>query len=146
MEILFKTTRPSREAYHTLFETTGWNHEYQLGAEALGRVLDNSQFVVSAYADEQLVGFGRVLTDGVLHGMIYDLIVHPIYQRQGIGTEILRRLVQWCQAAHLGDIQLFCARGKRAFYERHGFVARPDEAPGMQYQCGPRGSGGQADR
>jgi GNAT superfamily N-acetyltransferase len=146
MEILFKTTRPSREAYHALFETTGWNREYQLGPEALGRVLDNSQFVVCAYADEQLVGFGRVLTDGVLHGMIYDLIVHPAYQRQGIGAKILQQLVQWCQAAHLGDIQLFCAHGKRAFYERHGFVARPDEAPGMQYQRGPKGNGGQAER
>lgn len=134
MRIEFRTARPSREAYHALFETTGWNRESHRSPEALGRALDGSQFMVGAYDGEQLIGFGRVLTDGVLHGMIYDLIVHPAYQRQGIGTQLLQQLVQWCQAARLGDIQLFCARGKRAFYERNGFVARADDAPGMQYQ------------
>ncbi len=140
MEIEFKAACPSREAYHALFETTGWNRERQFTAEALGRALDNSQFMVGAYEGEQLIGFGRVLTDGVLHGMIYDLIVHPAYQRQGIGTQLLRKLVEWCQAAELGDIQLFCARGKRAFYEHNGFAARPDDAPGMQYREGSRGN------
>lgn len=134
MGIEFKAARPSRDAYHALFETTGWNREHGFTPEVLGRALDGSQFVVSVYDDTQLIGFGRVVTDGVMHGMIYDLIVHPAYQRQGIGMQILQQLVQWCQAARLGDIQLFCARGKRAFYERNGFVARPDDAPGMQYQ------------
>jgi hypothetical protein len=36
--------------------------------------------------------------------------------------------------ANIRDIQLFCARGQRAFYEKRGFVARPDDAPGMQYK------------
>jgi GNAT superfamily N-acetyltransferase len=115
MDIEFKTAHPSREAYHALFETTGWNRERHFAAEALGRALDHSQFMVSAYDGERLIGFGRVLTDGVLHGMIYDLILHPAYQGRGIGTQLLRQLVEWCQAAELGDIQLFCARGKRAF-------------------------------
>jgi predicted N-acetyltransferase YhbS len=60
--------------------------------------------------------------------------VAPDHQRQSIGGEILDRLVQHCQTAHVRDIQLFCAIGKRAFYERHGFVARADDAPGMQYR------------
>ncbi len=66
--------------------------------------------------------------------MIYDLIVAPDYQRQGIGGEILDRLVKRCQEVHIREIQLFCARGKHEFYEQHGFEARPDDAPGMQYR------------
>ena len=134
MPIEFRLSRPSPEVYLALFETTGWNHEYQATAEELGRALDNSQSVVAAYDGERLVGFGRVLTDGSLHAMIYELIVHPDWQRQGIGGRILGELIQWCQAARIRDIQLFCARGKRAFYESRGFVARPEEAPGMQYR------------
>lgn len=80
-----------------------------------------------------MVGFGRIVTDGVLHAMIYDMIVDPAFQGQGVGTKILCMLVRWCNEAHIRDIQLFCARGKRAFYEKNGFVSRSDDAPGMQY-------------
>jgi len=134
MNILFQTKPPPKELYHSLFETTSWNREYQATAEDLARAIANSQFVVAAYDNENLVGFGRVLTDGVLYAMIYELIVHPDYQGKGIGTQILQRLVQWCNELHIRDIQLFCARGKRSFYELNGFVARPEDAPGMQFR------------
>ncbi len=50
-----------------------------------------------------------------------DLIVRPDYQGRGIGSRILQELVERCRA-----------RGKAGFYERHGFAARPADAPGMQ--------------
>lgn len=117
---------PSKEKFYTLFESTGWNREYQATAEELALAVTNSQHVVAAYDGQQLVGFGRVVTDGVLHAMIYDMIVHPAYQGRSIGAQVLRRLLQWCNNHHIRDIQLFCAQGKRAFYENHGFVARPE--------------------
>ena len=133
MKIELQTTLPCIEHYHTLFETTGWNQEYQATQEELDRALTNSQFVVTAYDAEKLVGFGRIITDGVLHAMIYDMIVHPDYQGQGIGSQILERLIQWCDENNIRDIQLFCANGKRTFYEKNGFISRTDDAPGMQY-------------
>ena len=133
MEIEYRFIPPSKDQYHALFETTGWNRRYQASPEDLARALANSQFVVAAYHSETLVGFGRILTDGVLHAMIYEMIVHPDYQRQGIGTQILHLLIRWCNDAHIYDIQLFCASGKRPFYEKNGFVSRPDDAPGMHY-------------
>ncbi len=135
MEIEYRTQIPDREQFFALFNTTGWNNEYQASPDELARMLVNSQFSLSAYDGEELVGFGRVVADGVLHAMIFDMIVHPTYQKQGIGRRILQELVAWCRAAHIRDIQLFCARGKRAFYEKNGFVARPDDAPGMQYHA-----------
>lgn len=125
------------EHFMTLFETTGWNRQYQATREDFIAILANSWLVISAYDGERLVGTGRVVSDGALHAMIFDMIVHPDYQGQGIGSEILNRLVARCQEANLRDIQLFCARGKRLFYEKHGFVARPDDAPGMQYRRSP---------
>ncbi len=134
MEIIFEPTLPSKKEAFALFETTGWNREYQAMPDELARAFANSQYFVTAYDDRKLVGFGRVLTDGVLHAMIFEMIVHPDYQRRGIGVQILQRLVQWCNENQIRDIQLFCARGNQAFYEKYGFVARPDEAPGMQYR------------
>jgi GNAT superfamily N-acetyltransferase len=133
MNIIYQTTLPPSDQYFSLFESTGWNDEYRATPDALMSAVSNSQYVVCAYEGGQLIGFGRILTDGILHAMIYEMIVHPAYQGRGIGKQILGMLVQWCQEAHIRDIQLFCAGGKRGFYEKYGFVTRPEDAPGMQY-------------
>ena len=123
---------PDKEAYLSLFLTTGWNEEYQASADVLEKALKNSWLTVSAFEGETLVGFGRVVTDQVMHAMIYDMIILPAWQGKGIGTTILKRLLDRCHEHGINDIQLFCAQGKRKFYEKNGFVARPEDAPGMQ--------------
>jgi GNAT superfamily N-acetyltransferase len=132
MEIEYRAELPPREEYFKLFNTTGWNEEYQVSAEELEFVNKNSWYVVSAYHGKKLVGFGRVITDYLLHAMIYDMIILPGHQNRGIGTKILEMLVWKCKEHHIRDIQLFCAIGKRSFYEKNSFQARPDDAPGMQ--------------
>jgi len=124
---------PAAQDLWCVFETTGWNGEYRLSPDELRGAFESSWLVVGAYLDEELVGTGRVVSDGVVHAMIYDLIVVPGFQGSGIGGRILERLVQRCRSAGIRDIQLFCARGKRSFYENRGFAARPDDAPGMQH-------------
>jgi len=133
MNIEFSPDIPTSDQFWNLFQTTGWNENYQLSPDELLQGLHSSWYVLSAYAGERLVGFGRLVSDGVLHAMVYELIVLPEYQGQGIGGKILEKLVARCREAGVRDIQLFCARGKRAFYEKRGFVARPDDAPGMQF-------------
>ncbi len=132
MNIKFRAEVPDGDQFWNLFQTTGWNENYQLTSQELIEALRSSWYLLAAYKGEKLIGFGRLVSDGILHAMIYELIVLPEYQGQGIGGEILERLIDYCQAAGVRDIQLFCARGKRKFYEKRGFVARPDEAPGMQ--------------
>jgi GNAT superfamily N-acetyltransferase len=131
-EIDYRTRMPEPDAFLALFETTGWNEEYRATSADLARALGNSWYVLSAYDGDRLVGFGRVVCDGVLHAMIFDLIVHPTYEGRGTGSEILRRLTEKCRTCGIRDVQLFSARGKQSFYERHGFRARPADAPGMQ--------------
>ncbi|TDR23745.1 GNAT family N-acetyltransferase [Marinicella litoralis] len=125
---------PSAKEYAHLFETTGWNQVYQASQDALHQAITNSWQAVCAYDDKQLIGFGRVVSDGVLYAMIYDLIVHPDYRNRGLGTELLKNLLNACEAANIRSIQLFSAKGKVVFYEQRGFVARPADAPGMVYE------------
>jgi len=125
---------PDKDEYFSLFSTTGWNKNYKASPDDLERANQNSWLVVSAYDGHKLVGFGRVVTDFVLHAMIFDMIILPDHQGHGIGTMILKRLVDRCQDQGIRDIQLFCAKGKRAFYEKNGFEARSDDAPGMQHK------------
>ena len=133
MPIEFRSEIPPSDQFWILIQTTGWNAKYQLSPDELTQALRASWFVISAYEGKKLVGFGRLVSDGVLHAMIYELIVLPEYQGRGIGGEILEKLVDKCQEAGVRDIQLFCAAGKREFYEKRGFVARPNDAPGMQH-------------
>jgi hypothetical protein len=53
------------------------------------RAIGQSWYVLSAYDGDQLVGFGLMVSDIVLHTMICDLIVIPEHQGQSIGGEIL---------------------------------------------------------
>lgn len=125
---------PDTDAYWDLFQTTGWNGEYRFSREELARSLENSWYAVSVYGSGQLVGFGRVIADGVHHALIVDLIVRPDFRGRGIGREILGKLVKRCREENIRDIQLFAARGNSSFYEKCDFIKRDEEAPGMEYQ------------
>jgi GNAT superfamily N-acetyltransferase len=145
MAITYQESLPEPESFFGLYETTGWNEEYGLDQDALSRGLAASWAAVSAYDGDRLVGFGRVLSDGVLHALIVEMIVEPAYQGRGIGRHVLEQLLDRCRAHGIRDIQLFCARGKAGFYERFGFVSRPDDAPGMEWKPEGRRLGSAAE-
>lgn len=133
MTTTYQHTTPSQDEFFKLFVSTGWNDEYHLEPSEIHKALEGSWYSVSAYEEEQLVGYGRVLSDGKLHALIVELIVLPDFQGRGIGGAILQMLLDRCKEHKIRDIQLFCSRGKVGFYERYGFFPRPWEAPGMQY-------------
>ncbi len=120
MNLSYEARLPAAEEFFALFATTGWNDEYHLTAEELHAAISLSWHALSVYKGTRLIGFGRVVSDGVLHAMIYDLIVLPEYRGKGIGAEILRRLVETCRDAGIRDVQLFAARGRRAVLRAAG--------------------------
>jgi GNAT superfamily N-acetyltransferase len=135
MMLVYREIIPGRDEFFELFSTTGWNdEEYHLSPDQLYQAIKRSWYMVCAYEDKSLIGFGRVISDGVLHALIVDMIVHPDHQGKGVGRALLEKLIQQCQAHGINDIQLFCATGKSGFYQKSGFVTRPTEAPGMQYK------------
>jgi N-acetylglutamate synthase-like GNAT family acetyltransferase len=133
-KIDFCTDWPSADEYYNLFLTTRWNDEYCLSKEEIEKSIRNRWFSISAYSGEELIGTGSILSDGIQHALIVNMIVHPDFRNQGIGTAILRLLVNKCKECNIRDIQLFAAQDKHNFYRKFGFVARADNAPGMQYR------------
>ena len=131
-KIVYCEKLPGHADYHQLFETTGWNQAYRADADELYAAISSSWYVMSAYDNDDLVGFGRVISDGVLYALICDLIVQPSCQGQGIGGTLLNRLVARCRTQQIRVIWLFSAKGKSAFYKNFGFSERPSDAPGMQ--------------
>lgn len=131
--IIYRTTLPDPGDYLSLFDSTGWNQRYQVSAQSLHGVLEQSWRYYSAYDEARLVGSGRLMSDGCLYAVMFDVIVDPRYQGLGIGSTITRWLVQEADAAGIRDLQLFCAAGKTGFYRRLGFQPRPTDAPGMRW-------------
>jgi GNAT superfamily N-acetyltransferase len=132
--ITYTDEMPDPQQYMRLFETTGWNKVYKVSLREFPKLLKKSWYVVSAYDKLELVAVGRLVSDGVLYAMIYDMIVDPSYQNKGVGTVILEKLVKRCEARGIRDIQLFSAKGKSSFYFKRGFIERPTDAPGMRYR------------
>lgn len=88
-ELSYTETRDlDLDAVVRLYAANGWSSANK--PNALTQALRNSHSVISAWAGDQLVGLGNALSDGFLVVYYPHLLVHPDYQGQGIGTEILR--------------------------------------------------------
>jgi ribosomal protein S18 acetylase RimI-like enzyme len=89
-------------------------------AETHLRLLASSDHIVLAVDDESgnVVGFITALTDDVLSAYIPHLEVLPAYQRQGIGSELLRRMLT--KLGQLYAVDLCCDPDLQSFYEQFG--------------------------
>ena len=133
-EIIYTDELPDSSDFMKLFETTKWDKVNKADEKDFSKSLNNSWCVISAYCEGQLVGVGRVVSDGVLYAMIHDLIVNPSFQNSGIGDTVLSKLIEKCEDAGVRHIQLFSAKGKAPYYRKRGFVERPSDAPGMEFK------------
>jgi GNAT superfamily N-acetyltransferase len=81
--------------------------------------------------DDELAGMARVIGDQGLAYYVHDVIVVPAHQRQGIGTQMMDRVMAYLnQASQTATLGLMSAPGKEAFYEKYGFVSRPTDRMG----------------
>ena len=79
----------------------------------------NSMFKCFVYDSGKLIAVGRALADGRDCSYICDVAVHPDYQGQGIGRDIVSALVNFSKDHK--KIILYAARGKEPFYRKLGF-------------------------
>ena len=86
------------------------------------RLLLNSDHVVLAVDDEteNVVGFITAISDGVLAAYIPLLEVLPAYQGRGIGSELVRRMLEKLREFYAVD--LMCDPELQPFYARFGMM------------------------
>ena len=71
-------------------------------------------------ADAHLVGVARLLDDGGLHATLWDLIVRPDRQRQGIGKRLAEAALARCTDRRL--VALVSTPAAVGFFASLGFV------------------------
>jgi ribosomal protein S18 acetylase RimI-like enzyme len=109
----------SAEKLNALFQAIGWKRDRSKWA----KILEKSSHIASAYDGDRLVGFGRILEDGVMC-MFYDIGIHPDYRGKGIGTRIMEMLIDKVKDKGYASIGLFAWKENPdniPFYEKFGF-------------------------
>jgi len=86
----------------------------------LKKCLANSDVIVSLWVGNEIVGFGRALTDGIYRGVLWDMVIDQNYQGKGFGTLILKKLLTSKKIKNTKKLYLMTTN-KKNFYSQFNF-------------------------
>ena len=103
-----------------LYQAVGWTN-YTNQPQMLEQALSHSLASYVARDDEKIVGLVRLIGDGFSSVFIQDLLVLPSYQRQGIGSSLMKQALADYKDAY--QVQLATDESEKTlgFYRSLGF-------------------------
>ena len=105
-----------------LYASVGWVY-YTKHPEVLKKAYANSLCTLGAFDADKLVGLIRCVGDGYTILFIQDLLVLPDYQRRGIGTKLMKSLLERYPNVYQIELATDDTEKTVAFYETLGFRA-----------------------
>lgn len=131
MKINYIEKTPTPDDFNMLTESVGWGkRENNIVKEALR----NTLYSLCVYDKNRLIGYGRIIGDKTIFLYIQDIMVIPKYQGKQIGTGIMYKLLE--QVDRYKKVNpnirtyLGASKGKESFYEKFGFISRPNDKLG----------------
>ena len=103
-----------------LYQAVGWTN-YTHQPQMLEQALSHSLATYLARDGEEIVGLVRLVGDGFSSVFVQDLIVLPTYQRQGIGSDLMKEALGDYKDAY--QVQLVTEETEKTlgFYRSLGF-------------------------
>ena len=103
-----------------LYQAVGWTN-YTNQPQMLEQALSHSLAIYLARDGEKIVGLVRLVGDGFSSVFVQDLIVLPSYQRQGIGSALMKQALADYKDAY--QVQLATDESEKTlgFYRSLGF-------------------------
>ena len=103
-----------------LYQAVGWTN-YTHQPEMLEQALSHSLVIYLALDGDAVVGLIRLVGDGFSSVFVQDLIVLPSYQRQGIGSSLMKQALEDFKEAY--QVQLATEETEKnvGFYRSMGF-------------------------
>ena len=83
----------------------------------LKKCLANSDVIVSLWVGNEIVGFGRALTDGIYRGVLWDIVIDQHHKGKGFGTLIVKKLLSSKKIKNTKKIYLMTTN-KKVFYSK----------------------------
>ena len=125
--ISIKENVNSVEEFNYLYDAVEWESYDEKVSE---KALKNTLYSVSVYDDDKIIGYGRIIGDGICFLYIHDVMVTPEYQNKKIGSQIMNKLLEKVNQIKLENpyvrVYLGATKGKEKFYEAFGFITRED--------------------
>ena len=115
-----KETSVSLDDVLHLYQAVGWTN-YTNQPQMLSQALTHSLATYLARDGEEVVGLVRLIGDGFSSVFVQDLIVLPTYQRQGIGSTLMKQALSDYKDTY--QVQLATDESEKtlAFYRSLGF-------------------------
>lgn len=104
-----------------LYASVGWT-AYTDQPETLRRGFENSLLTLAAYEENRLIGVLRAVGDGQTIVFVQDLLILPEYQRRGVGTALLRKLLARYPQVRQIELTADDSPSLLAFYRKASFV------------------------
>ena len=105
------------EQLQGLLRQTSWANQRSL--EGIQKMLKGTPLALGAWEADRLVGFVRVMTDGIYRALIDDVVVEESKRGTGIGSELMRRVIE--RLVGVEEVFLRCGEHVVPFYERYRF-------------------------
>ncbi|MDA9746006.1 GNAT family N-acetyltransferase [Prochlorococcus sp. AH-736-K20] len=86
----------------------------------LKKCLANSDVIISLWIGNEIVGFGRALTDGIYRGVLWDIVIDQNQQGKGFGSLIVKNLLSSKKIKNTKKIYLMTTN-KKLFYSQFDF-------------------------
>ena len=86
----------------------------------LKKCLANSDVIVSIWFQDEVVGFGRALSDGIYRGVLWDIVIDQNHQGKGYGKMIIKTLLNSKKIKNTQKIYLMTTN-KKLFYSQVDF-------------------------
>ncbi|MEI7474985.1 MAG: GNAT family N-acetyltransferase [bacterium] len=108
----------SPENVQKIFQSVGWKTRH---FDDIKKSLEKSILVVTAWDKDSLVGIARATGDGIFTATVWDLAVHPEYQRLGVGSRIINCMLTKLDAYGIPLVTLYTDCSNKDFYTKLGF-------------------------
>ncbi|HDR7794686.1 TPA: GNAT family N-acetyltransferase [Bacillus luti] len=99
-----------------LYDSVGWWPERK--EIEIEKMLKNS-IAIGVWKENELIGFARVVSDGIFRAYIEDVVVHGSVRNKGIGEKMLTMLLE--EISHIHIVSLFCGEKLIKFYGEQKF-------------------------
>ena len=86
----------------------------------LKKCLANSDVIISLWVGNEIVGFGRALTDGIYRGVLWDIVIDQNHQGKGFGKLIIKNLLSSRKIKNTKKLYLMTTN-KKIFYSQFDF-------------------------
>lgn len=132
-QIVFSTDRDiDLYELEELCDSVGWARR---PLRKVKKAIDFSFLVGSMWeirgSRRRLIGFARATSDHAFNATIWDVVVHPAFQKKGLGKLLMKYMIKKLRSEDISNITLFADPQVVDFYRRLGFMLDPEGIKGM---------------